>query len=380
MLLNLLAHTQRLGALAQAVSVQVRDLGEAVRWQAIAELGLLLGLFILVALAKFAMLGRWIRQPVTVLSKAAERMGRGELSQSVEPVAIREFQALATAMDRMRERLANLTVSRDRLSVEVERRRAAQAEAQSVFGRLQEAQLQMVQMEKLTALGTLVGGVAHEINNPLMGIMNYVEYARDRAQEGRARLVLGRAMDELLRIARIVRNMLVFARSAPSEPQSLPVAEVVHVVLDLLQTELRKQAIEVNVNIDPHLPPALCDADTLQQVVINLLMNARDAMEKSECRCIDIAAYPRQDRQTVVLEVSDSGSGIEQDVQTRIFDPFFTTKPAGKGTGLGLSVSKQMIEASGGKLSLVTRPEGGARATVELKAALAEPVLLRSNQ
>jgi signal transduction histidine kinase/serine/threonine protein kinase len=216
------------------------------------------------------------------------------------------------------------------------------------YTKLQENQEHMLQMEKLSALGTLVGGVAHEINNPLMGVMNFVEFAADRSTDAKSKEVLDQALQQIHRIKKIVSNMLLFihTRSVPSG--NCRIAEVIRQSLLLLEGELSKGGIVVEVDAADDLPAIRCSADSLQQILVNLIINARDALVDSPQPQIKIMVSPMEGM--LELSVTDNGPGIPQDVQSKIFDPFFTTKPPGKGTGLGLSVIRRLVQDVGGNI------------------------------
>jgi len=218
------------------------------------------------------------------------------------------------------------------------------------YTKLQENQEHMLQMEKLSALGTLVGGVAHEINNPLMGVMNFVEFAADRSTDAKSKEVLDQALQQIHRIKKIVSNMLLFihTRSVPSG--NCRITEVIRQSLLLLEGELSKGGIAVEVDAADDLPAIRCSADSLQQILVNLIINARDALTDTSQPQIKIIVRPVEEM--LELSVTDNGSGIPQDVQSKIFDPFFTTKPPGKGTGLGLSVIRRLVQDVGGKVQV----------------------------
>jgi len=223
-------------------------------------------------------------------------------------------------------------------------------ETRSAYRQLQENQEHMLQMEKLSALGTLVGGVAHEINNPLMGIMNFVEFAAERIDDTKSREILDQALIQIHRIKKIVSNMLVFVHGKTTEAGNCHVPEVIRQSLLLLEGELRKTGIQVEVDAADDLPMILCSADGLQQILVNLIINARDALADRPDPFIKIVARPLA--RMLELSVTDNGTGIPLDVQTKIFDPFFTTKPPGKGTGLGLSVTRRLIQDIGGNIQV----------------------------
>ena len=229
----------------------------------------------------------------------------------------------------------------------------------------------MIEVEKLSSLGIMVGGVAHEINNPLMGILNYVEFARDNAADPKAKKVLEDALHEIHRIKKIVANMLVFIRSDSTHQESCNAQETVTRTLSLLEGELRKSAVQIRVEMNEDLPPVKCDAGSLQQVLVNLILNARDALAGQAGQAgqsIRIAGIHEDGK--VVLSVCDNGPGIPEAIRHKIFDPFFTTKPVGKGTGLGLSVSRHLVELAGGTIKLYQQDSYGCCFRVAFSAIL----------
>lgn len=246
----------------------------------------------------------------------------------------------------------------------------AEAKARIAYQHLQETHEHLIQMEKLSALGTLVGGVAHEINNPLMGIKGYIEYVSDKLEEGRAREVLRRASAEVDRIGRIVKNMLVFSRSKSSlSLGDVDLVQAVRKTVSLVDADFRHQNIELHLAAPDTPVMARGNMDNIQQAVLNLILNARDALKQHpHPHKIDIAVTDAGTGLCIV-SVTDNGPGIPDSIRARIFDPFFTTKPAGQGTGLGLAVTRQLIEASGGSIDVHTAATGGASFVITVAAA-----------
>ena len=238
-------------------------------------------------------------------------------------------------------------------------------ETRSAYQKLRENQEQMLQMEKLTAIGTMVGGVAHEINNPLMGVMNYIEFAADKTADAKLRELLDHALHEIRRIRDIVRNMLIFVRNASDQKGSCRIAEVLAPTLLLLNAEMKKSAVTVQFDLPSDLPSIACNANNFQQILVNLLLNARDAL--SECAEPRIKISARHKGAEVELNLCDNGAGISDDIKSRIFDPFFTTKPPGKGTGLGLSITRCLIEAVGGSILPQDNTGGGCCMRLKFK-------------
>jgi len=236
-------------------------------------------------------------------------------------------------------------------------------------------QSKLLQTEKMAALGQLVSGIAHELNNPLTSIQGYAQLLLGR------RSALDRAADaqhislEAERAARIVKNLLLFARETKPERRAVSLNEVIERTLSLRAYELKIENIEVELNLDPSLPQTLADTAQLQQVVLNLIVNAEQAIvmdrgEESRNRRILVSTkHLPGDR--IAMEVCDNGPGIPTEIISRIFDPFFTTKPAGVGTGLGLSIVYGIIQEHGGEVTVESPPGGGVKLVVELPALTA---------
>ncbi|MFO1208284.1 MAG: PAS domain S-box protein [Amaricoccus sp.] len=243
-------------------------------------------------------------------------------------------------------------------SVDLTALRAAQAEA----ARSREA---LHQSEKLTALGALLAGVAHELNNPLSVVVGYSSMLREIGcdPEMTARVEKIHAAAE--RCARIVRTFLAMARARPPRREPVLLGEVVMGALELAAYGLRSADVDVTLDLPPGLPPVHGDADQLHQVVVNLVVNAQQALlgRPSPRR---LAISGRAEGADVILEVTDNGPGMAADVAKRAFEPFFTTKPQGVGTGVGLSVCHGIVAAHGGRIELDTDRGKGARFRVRL--------------
>ena len=230
---------------------------------------------------------------------------------------------------------------------------------------LDEAMGQLQQAEKMTAMGELVAGVAHEINNPLASIMGYTQLlqARELPDDVRRRLEL--VHSEAERMARIVRNLLAFARKQPPEKKYLGLNGIIEKTLELKAYPFRIGQVRVEKDLSPHLPRTLLDFTQIQQVFLNLLNNAEQAMvEHPGERILRISTREANGR--ITAEISDTGPGIAPQCQPRIFEPFFTTKKAGQGTGLGLSLCYGIIQEHQGTIRLESRPGKGATFIIEL--------------
>lgn len=240
--------------------------------------------------------------------------------------------------------------------------------------KLRQAELRAAQAEKLSAVGTMVGGVSHEINNPLMAAMGFVAAARQDMGEGEDRRLLGRAQQELERIARIVRSMLIFVRSGRASPHDVvDVATAVGRVEDILRLDPRSRDVRFRHTVPAGLPAVRCPEGTLDQVMLNLVRNAVDATASSEGPREVVVAAGREEG-FVVISVSDNGPGVAPRDVARLFQPFFTTKAPGEGTGLGLSVTRHMLQVAGGDIAYAGTG-GGARFEIRLPA---EPGTIQS--
>ena len=231
---------------------------------------------------------------------------------------------------------------------------------------LKRAQAQLIHAEKLSAVGELASGVAHEINNPLTTILGQAQLLLDRADVNEhVRERLGIVSDEAARAARIVQNLLLFSRHYPPERRPCSVADQVMRVMELKAYQLRSDNIQMETDFE-ECPPVWADENQVQQVLLNLIQNAHQAMTGQEGeRVLTVRVGPIGG--AVAVEVLDTGPGIAADALPRLFDPFFTTKPPGEGSGLGLSVSYGIVAEHRGKLRGENRADRrGAVFTVEL--------------
>ena len=226
---------------------------------------------------------------------------------------------------------------------------------------------QLIHSERLSAIGQLVAGVAHEINNPLQGVLGFTELLLGSDVKGQLRRDLEHIREDANRVAKIVRHLLAFARRSTLERAVADVNEVVRSTMTLRAFELRTAGIELKEELSPELPVIVINREQIQQIVLNLLLNAEQAL-KTTVRRGTITVRTGVERDTVYIDVSDSGPGIPLELAGRIFEPFFTTKGVGQGTGLGLSVSLGIAEAHGGTLALVPQ-SGGACFRLALPAA-----------
>jgi len=227
---------------------------------------------------------------------------------------------------------------------------------------------QLLQAEKMAALGQTISGVAHELNNPLATILSWSERLSQRSTiEESVRRGLEVILGESERAARIVRNLLTFARKRQTTRAMVDLNQVIRETMALRAYEQHVSNIAVIDALAAGLPQVFADGYQIQQVLLNLVINAEQAMLSAHGRGVLVMrSWHDAEQESVILEINDDGPGIPDDVQPRIFDPFFTTKEIGKGTGLGLTVAYAIVQEHGGRIRLESRSGAGTSFFVEL--------------
>ena len=264
-------------------------------------------------------------RPLLALHQVMTRAGKGDLSVRAAVRRRDEIGELAEAFNRMMEEL--------REARENEKVR----------------QSQLAHMEKMAAIGTLAAGVAHEVNNPLGGILTCIENLRaDPGDREMLERYLGLIEDGLRRIERTVANLLGFSRQRPPRPEPTSINHNLRHVVELADYQLRREGIEVRFELDESDPLAMADHFQMEQLFLNLVLNAIQAMPGGGV--LTLSTEVRDGR--IVASVADTGVGIPPEIRDRIFDPFFTTREVGKGTGLGLAVSYSIASAHGGSIEV----------------------------
>ncbi len=324
-----------------------------------AVLVMALTLSILAAVVVFVILvSNGVVARIKRLRQGTEIVASGDLSHRVDERGSDELGDLARAFNVMTHRLKEEGIERKR----------AEEERSTI-----EAQLR--QQQKLESIGTLASGVAHEINNPLMGIINYAELIADEVADDSIKPYTDGIVKEGNRVATIVRNLLSFARQEKESHSPADLKDIIDNSLNLVTAILRKDQITIDVDVPEDLPMVKCRSQRIQQVVINLLTNAHDALNErypgyDENKILRITARPfeNEGKTWVRMTIEDRGPGIPEELLERIFDPFFTTKPRDEGTGLGLSVSFGIVREHKGRLWVESDPGEHTRFHMDLAA------------
>jgi signal transduction histidine kinase len=305
---------------------------------------------------------RWASRLARAALLSLPLIGLWCLKRSHAPDEVCSFRVLITLLAVLP--FGSLTFLRQEL-VDAERLKLLRA-SQDSLDNLKRLQMQFVQSEKLASLGQLVGGAAHEINNPLTAILGYSELlADDPAVDSRSRSLAEKIREQARRTKTLVNSLLSFARQVPSEQRvPLDINTVVNSAVQFRRVDLRGKNVRVELHTGDTLPQVRGDANQLLQVCTHIINNALDSMQETGGGLLVVRTL--FEKGNVVITFSDTGKGILD--PHLVFDPFYTTKPVGKGTGLGLSICYGLIHDQGGKISCHNRPEGGATFRVELPA------------
>ncbi len=233
----------------------------------------------------------------------------------------------------------------------------------------------LLQSEKLSAIGQLIAGVAHDLNNPLTSVVGFADFlAESPDAPPRIREPLRVIQQEATRASKIVKNLLSFARRQESR-QRASLTPVLEATVGLFRNQLSASEVTLELDMEPGLPDLEMNPHQVQQVFVNLIQNAAQALMQAE-RPGTVRVRARRWMDGVAIDVSDDGPGMPPEVAARVFEPFYTTKPEGQGTGLGLSISQGIAKEHGGRITLATEPGKGATFTVELPGRLGEPTPL----
>lgn len=314
-----------------------------------------LNFFMLLGLGSY-ILSRIVVNPINRLLSATGKITGGHYGQRLHVSGSAELALLAESFNEMSTTLQN----KDRQVLEhvnaLER----------VNKDLRQAREEAVRTEKMASIGLLAAGMAHEIGTPLASIMGYAELvAAEQPDHPALQDYSKRISDDCARIDRIVRGLLDYSRPRIPSVVTTDVRHVITASLELLTQQGAFKHLNVSMSIEDGLPAAKADPYQLQQVLVNLLLNSRDALADNGVLLVSA----RLEREQLCIDVQDNGAGIAKEHIKYIFDPFFTTKPPGKGTGLGLAIAARIIEGFGGRITVLSSPETGTCFTVWLPLA-----------
>jgi two-component system NtrC family sensor kinase len=321
---------------------------------------------VLIAVLTGIFVRRVVHIPVQKLKAGTEQLSRGQLGYQLDIVSRDELGELALSFNQMSRQLREAREETDAWAQMLE------ARVEEKTRELKHAHEQVMQSEKMASIGKLAATVAHEINNPLSGILTYAKLLRkwldrggwneQRKDEVRSSLEL--IESESRRCGDIVRNLLTFSRAAPMNLQWLDLNQVVERCLRLVQHQTELNNVQLQPQLAENLPQVQCDAGQIEQLLLALMINACEAMPHGGNLAVRSRMVPEIG--AVQLEVQDDGVGIPEDLLPNLFEPFFTTKEKGHGVGLGLAISKGIVERHRGRIDVESKPGQGTRFTVTL--------------
>jgi len=359
------------------------DIDRTMQTNAITMATLSIGFIVIAALSVGFFVHRLVYVPLRDLETGAKRLSSGNLEQMIPVRSEDEFGRLASSFNAMTVALRNS---------QVELREWGHTLEQKVEKRTQElriAEAETARTEKLASVGLLAAGIAHELNNPLTGVLTFTSLLRKKMPDGSADAEdLDLVIRETKRCAAIIRRLLDFAREKTPEKKFTDLNQVIEDTARIIERPASFRDVDIALDLDRNLPPVWIDADLIKQVIMNILVNAQHAIEHEgsiivRSRRSPEAKIPEQEKEPVpMVEISivDTGCGIPEKNLKRIFDPFFTSKEVGKGTGLGLSVSHGIVRAHGGMIEVDSAVGRGStfRIYLPLTPPLGEAVSSRS--
>ncbi|TRZ67756.1 MAG: HAMP domain-containing protein [Rhodocyclaceae bacterium] len=336
--------------------------------------GFAIGFIVVVSLLVSGFVSRLVYRPLRDLEDGAKRLSSGNLDKLIPVRSKDEFGQVAESFNSMTLALKDSQKELQEWAHTLEQKVAERT------SQLRIAEAETARSEKLASVGLLASGIAHELNNPLTGVLTFSHLLREKMPEGSQEAEdLDLVIRETKRCAAIIRRLLDFAREKKPEMKYADLNKLVENTLRMIEQPASLNNITLKVDLDGNLPPIWIDGNLIEQVILNILVNAQHSIENGgsivvKTRSAMRPASPKRDHEFVPMaeiEITDSGCGISEKNLQRIFDPFFTTKAVGKGTGLGLSVSHGIVKAHGGTIEVASQVGKGSTFHVflPLKAA-----------
>jgi len=309
---------------------------------------------------------RFVETPIRKLIAGARAISEMQLDQPISIKSSEELDELAHSFDAMRLRLKTAMEENAEITQQLE------TKVEQRTAQLRIAQHKLMQTDRLASLGQLAASVAHEINNPISGVLNLsMLMQRILKDDGippsripEFRKYLGQVAGETSRVGRIVSDLLSFSRRSKPQSTQADLNALIRTTVSLVNHKLQLASVTAELDLASPLPSVCCDSSQIQQVIMNLVMNGAEAIHGGGT--VSVSTRAGADGKSVVLEVRDTGSGMRPEVLDKIFDPFFTTKEEGKGVGLGLAVVYGIVDAHGGEIEAESQPGTGTTFRVTL--------------
>jgi two-component system, NtrC family, sensor kinase len=353
------------------ITYSLVEINQTMRAHVVSMITVSIGFILLVSLSAAWLLHRMIYLPLGDLERAAKRLSSGNFDDFIPVRGDDEFGSLARSSNVM---IAALKKSRQELEEWVQ---TLEHKVEERTKELRLAEAEVARGEKLASIGQLAAGIAHELNNPLTGVLTFTHLLRKKMPDGSQDAEdLDLVIRETKRCASIIRRLLDFAREKTPEKQLVDLNRLIEETVRFVERSAALQQIEIRLDLDPHLPELYADADLIKQVLMNILVNAQQAI--ADHGRIDVSSRALGSRKFpdtaggagpgVEIAISDTGCGIPAANLQRIFDPFFTSKEVGKGTGLGLSVTYGIVKSHGGEIEVESAVGQGTTFRVHLPA------------
>jgi len=350
-----------LGVIEANLSLEILD--KSIKKQGIAITVYVLAFLFVISVVLCLILWNLVSTPVSMLAKGMERVAGGDLDYTINIKRKDEMGELANAFNAM---TSDLKKAKDEL---MEWGNTLEKKVQEKTETIHRAQAQLVHSEKLASLGRMAAGVAHEINSPLTGIVTFGHLLQKKFPPGtQEREDIEVIIDQANRCSTIIKGLLGFARASAAEKALTNVNDVLHSSMNIVRNKADFFDIKLITDFDPALLRVKADSSQLQQVFLNMIVNAADAMEGKGTLTVTTRNISENNQDFIEVVFRDTGPGIPQDNLEKLFEPFFTTKPVGKGTGLGLAVSHGIIQDHGGKIAVRTKLNEGSSFIIKLPA------------